>query len=311
MGDHERPKRPSVKVLPTAVRQNASRSGALAVGRQLHAGLKLEESIGRQDLAESDERLEDRDAAAEADALLAGRQHHLADDAEDVSAVEAVEQRVLDRERHVAEAALPSASAVLLQQQRHDDLELAAGAQPLLVEELVADVSRPARATVVVKHGFVLRKRLLGDERARQVQFPARPRGICAEGTRVVEDLLQLRLRQRAAEGGHPAVERAGRPAIVHDSHPVRIRLGRGEAALGEIRDRCVEAHSTGRRAAAVGAMTRGAGRLVQRTASGGLHRGLGFRGRGMRGRADDAHTDDSRQQHRKHSSLADAPAHD
>ena len=155
------------------------------------------------------------------------------------------------------------------------NVTVCAGAQSLLVEEFVSELSGPDRGG---QDSFVLGKGLLGDERARQVQLAARPLPCAgAEPPHVLEHALHLRRREDVAERRHPAIERAHRPAPLHDRRPVGVGLRGGKAAIGEIRQRGFEPNAAARLAAAVRAVTRGARPLVQLGAatdlSGSAHR--------------------------------------
>ena len=122
------------------------------------------------------------------------------------------------------------------------------------------DNSQRATTHLGHQHGHVLGKRLLGDQRARQVQLATRPRPLGAETAKVAHDLRHLRVGERIAEGGHHATEGTRRAALVHHREPVRVGLARREAAVGEIGQRLLEGDHGLRGAAPVGAVAARAG---------------------------------------------------
>jgi hypothetical protein len=81
---------------------------AVLVEGDLEPGLRLDETVGRQQLPEGGKRLEDRDSSAQAFVLLAGGENDLSRRGEDAAALEAVVERVLDGGGDVAEPAAPS-----------------------------------------------------------------------------------------------------------------------------------------------------------------------------------------------------------
>ena len=97
---------------------------------------------------------------------------------------------------------------------RHVDFVLAAGADAMFVDDLVGHGLGARRRDAGRQHGFVLRKRLLGEEGAREVQVAARPRRVLAERPEVLDgalDLLRRATRRRTpACGGR--VARIGPP---------------------------------------------------------------------------------------------------
>ncbi len=221
----------------------------------------LEEGVARQDPAPGEERLEHRGALAQALVLVAGGQDHLAAEADDVAARQVAVDRVLVADGDVADAAGAAAARGVDAGQRHGDLHHPHGAEALLVEEL------QLRRLVVGADGedrLVLGERLLGEQRPRQVELAARPARVVAEGAHVIEDALDLVAGQGVAEGGHHAVERPHRAALVDDGVPVGVGLARGELAVGELGHRGREGELLLRAAASVGAVAAGAGAGVE-----------------------------------------------
>jgi two-component system sensor histidine kinase KdpD len=97
----------------------------------------------------------------------------------------------------VADAAVPVTRLALLKGDRHEELPLAARAQPVLVDSGGLDRPRRARHHGARDHDFVLRKRLLGDQRPRQIQLAARPGAVGAEAPDVRDDAPDVVRRER------------------------------------------------------------------------------------------------------------------
>ncbi len=116
------------------------------------------------------------------------------------------------------------------------DLVLAARADAVFVHDLVRDALLAARRHAGGQHGFVFGKRLLREERAREVEVTSRPRGVVAERPEILDGPLDLLDRQRVAELRHVPIERANRSTLVDHRHPVRERLDRVGRAIGEVR---------------------------------------------------------------------------
>ena len=147
----------------------------------------------------------------------------------------------------------------LLECDRHGHLDLVPRAEPSFVDQLVPD--RPLAATRERRrpHRFVLRERLLGEERARQVEVAARPGRLPAERAQMADRQRDLLRRERVAERRHVTVEPADGPAFVHDGLPIRIGLRGGERAVAEVRKGDVEPDDRPGRPAAIRAVAGGA----------------------------------------------------
>ena len=190
---------------------------AFAVGWQFDASLQLQEAVGRQQLTDGDERLEDRHALAEAWVSLPVGSRTSAAALTMVPRFERVKERVLDRDRDVAEPVLPGVRTVLLHGQWHRELDLAARAEPSLVEQHVVEGRGVAAADRRRQEGLVFREGLFGDEGARQVELSTRPGALGAEAAHVVDRSTDLVLGQHLAERRHPAIEGAHGSALVRD----------------------------------------------------------------------------------------------
>src|SRR3990172_4772494 len=143
--------------------------GDLMIQRALEAAVEMEKTVGGQNLADGYERLDDGDAAAQAFALLARGKLHFAADAGDRAGVQASEHDPLECERDIAEPAAPGAGPALLHVERDRHLVLTARSDPPLVDEGAVRGLAAAPIENGRHHRFVLRERLFGDERARQV----------------------------------------------------------------------------------------------------------------------------------------------
>ena len=135
--------------------------------------------------------------------------------------------------------------------------------EPLLVDQLVLD-----RALAAAGHGrrpdrFVLGKRLLGEERARQVQVAARPRRIGAERADMADRERDVLWRQRVAERRHVAIEAADRAALMDDGVPVRVGFAGRKRAVAEVGKGRVEADDRRAGSPAIRAVAGGTGRAV------------------------------------------------
>ncbi len=178
-----------------------------------------------------------------------------------VPRLERVEEGVLHRNGDVSEPSLPFARGAFLKGEGHDHFELTARAETPLVEQHVLEGGFIAARDRRRQDRLVFGKRLLGDEGAREVQLAARPRAVGAQVADVSDRLFDLLVREHLAKCRHPAIERADRPALVRDDHPVRSGLRCGEAAVGEVGERRVEADRASRLTLAVRTVARGAGR--------------------------------------------------
>jgi hypothetical protein len=113
--------------------------------------------------------------------------------------------------------------------------------------------------------GFVLRKRLLGEEGARKIQVAARPRRVLAEGADIFHRALDLLRGQGIAEGRHVTVKGAYRAAAMDDGNPIGKRLDGVRRAVVEVGkpvavgERQLKSDGALRLSAAVDAVTRGA----------------------------------------------------
>ena len=109
----------------------------------------------------------------------------------------------------------------------------------MFVHQFVLDRFRTGRRDTGRPHGLVFRKRLLGEERARQVQIAAWPGRIVAERPEILDGSLDLVVGQRVAKCGHATVERAHLPAAMSHGHPVGEWLDGVDRAVGEIGASC------------------------------------------------------------------------
>src|SRR5207244_500533 len=122
---------------------------------------------------------------------------------------------------------------------------------------------------------FVVGKRLVRDERPRQVELARRPRPIGAERAQIADHAIDLPAGQRIAESRHEPIERADRTAPSNDRNPVARWFLTGERTVGEVGQPRGESRLRARRAPTVIAMARGAAVAIQiRAAPPGLSRG-------------------------------------
>src|SRR3970040_2538493 len=109
--DHRRPCAPVWPALSEAPAERGAQHELIlecAVGWELGDCLHLDEAVSPQELAEGDEGFEYRRGVAEAAILVASRQHELAADAQDRSALAAVVKHMLYADGEIAGAGLPA-----------------------------------------------------------------------------------------------------------------------------------------------------------------------------------------------------------
>jgi hypothetical protein len=172
--------------------------------------------------------------------------------------------------------------------------------EPALVQELVGHGAATGRIDRRREHRLVLRERLLGAQRPRQVQLAARPGAARAERSHIRQDVVDLLRREHAAERRHPAIERAHGAAALDDRVPVGVGLDGVECAVGEVGNGDIESEGALRHPPAVRSMARGARRFVERLAArDGRVTRLGCRNRGEQ-MNDCGNEDDSRAEARQ-----------
>ena len=166
---------------------------AAVVRRNLEARMELEESGRAEVLPPHGEGLVDPEPISEPLALLASWQHDRGSTSEDAAAGEAGVEGAPYRKLDVADATAPCAARLcLLRAEGQLHLVLAAGADPMLVDELVRDGFGAGTGDRRRPDGLVLGERFLGEEGAREVQLAARPGGIVTEGPDVFDDAIEL-----------------------------------------------------------------------------------------------------------------------
>ena len=145
-----------------------------------------------------------------------------------------------------------------------EDLVLASPADAMLVQKFVADPPRAAPSECRRQNRFVFRECLLGRKWARHVQIAVRPAALGAEAADVIDDLSDLLVGQLITEGRHHRIECANRAALMDDRIPIEVRLGRGQAAVGEIGRVGFESADGDRLPATVGSVARRARGFIQ-----------------------------------------------
>ena len=133
----------------------------------------------------------------------------------------------LQPQARVAEAAVPD-MVLILKIDGYRYLNLVFHAEALLVHDLVRDAGRSMRIHGRRDHRFVFRIGFFRGNRARQIQFAARPDSLSAELPQISNHLVHLFRSEGVSEGRHDLREAAKRSAIADDGFPVRIHLGRG-----------------------------------------------------------------------------------
>ena len=88
------------------------------------------------------------------------------------------------------------------------------------------------------EHGLVFGICLLRPERPRKIQIAARPGRLCAQASKVVDDLANLILGQHIPERRHDRGKRPRRTPVGNDGTPLRVWFSRGGRTIAEIRKR-------------------------------------------------------------------------
>jgi hypothetical protein len=143
-----------------------------------------------------------------------GRDHFTlrADDGRDIR-----EDDVFQPETQIADPGAGSAGRFVGDGKRDRDLDLVARADPPLVRQGRRRVMRCPRADSGGHHPFTFGKGLLGEQRARQVQFAGSPRRVLAQSPDVLHQRRNLFGRQQVAERRHDRREPPGPAAVVDD----------------------------------------------------------------------------------------------
>ena len=144
---HRRPRAPDAVILGQGVAERRAHEAlvgaAILIGRDLVAGVHLQEPVGAEDLTGHRKRFVDREAVAQAQFLLARGQHDGAAGRDDGAVVVAGIKGAAQRHLDVAEAAVPPARPGRLRRaERHLHFVLAAGPDAMFVDELVLDAPR-------------------------------------------------------------------------------------------------------------------------------------------------------------------------
>jgi hypothetical protein len=154
------------------------------------------------------------------------------------------------------------APADLLEVERHANFVLCALAKAVLVIHPAFNGVWVARHRVDGEHRLIFRKGFLRKERTRKIQIAARPARVGAKGMQVLNDPVDLSIREDVVERRHDVAFSSHSSAQMDDCEPDEIGLRRRDGAVGEVRKRCrrLEAKDRLRLAFAVRGMARGAG---------------------------------------------------
>src|SRR6266511_1929617 len=177
---HRRPGATKTAILRERVAERAAQKAfliaPLGIDRQLETAVELQEAVGSDNLAPHRKRLDEREAVAQAELLLARRERRGGSCGEDAAAIEIVVERAPECQLHIAKPSMPrSMCAALLHCDWHRNLVLRAGANAVLIQQLVGHALRTRRHDPRRQHRLVFWKGFLGEERARQVQVATRP----------------------------------------------------------------------------------------------------------------------------------------
>ena len=208
-----------------------------AIGRNLVAGVQLEEAVRAEHLAPHGERLEDREAVAEAALLLAGRQRHRGAGREDAAALVAGVERA-------AHAPARRRRARGSTRRRRRRAGSRTGPSPRTGRARRCGARRPARwsppwrrapVTPVVQTVSFSGNAFSVKNARGKFRSPRGHAGSVQKRPEVPDRRLDLLRRQRVAERRHVAIERADRSAARGHGNPVAERLHGVGRAVGEV----------------------------------------------------------------------------
>jgi hypothetical protein len=154
--------------------------------------------------------------------------------AEDGTGPQAGKDFALQAESDVTNTAVP-AVILISEVEGHIDFNLIFHAEALLVNDVGFEAGSALRIGGGGENDFVFRISLLGDERARQIEFSARPVRVIAEGPKIVNNFVDLRRGKGFGKRGHDLREAAIRTSIDDDRFPSAVGLGGSLVAAGEV----------------------------------------------------------------------------
>src|SRR5579872_2061394 len=163
----------------------------VCVKRQVRPELRLNESVGPKQLVKCREWLERRCARSEAPRAVSAWNQESALKAQDRSAVQVGVHHALDAQGRIANAAVPD-MVLILKLDRYIHLDLVVHSKPLFVDDVSFVSRRAIRIDRSRNNLLVFGISLLSHQRARKIEFSARPAFLAAKRAQVCNEIVHV-----------------------------------------------------------------------------------------------------------------------